>query len=214
MKKAGHIRAEILRTAALLASQEGLEGISLARLAAERGMSKSGLFAHFASKEDLQLGAIETARQIFIEEVVEPTRQAPGGLARLRTLIDKWLNYAEREVFPGGCFFAAVSAEFDGRPGIIRNRIADSMRRWLQLIAAEVRHACKNREIHPRSGANQLAFEINALMMGANWAYQLLGEKQAFRWARDAMIRLLERDRAFSRARRSKRLSRRFKRTA
>jgi len=107
----------ILRTAVDVASVEGLEGLSIGRLATELGMSKSGLFAHFGSKEELQLAAIDTAVEIYATEVVQPAMAVEPGLARLQALMEAWLSYGERKVFRGGCFFAAIAVEFDGRPG-------------------------------------------------------------------------------------------------
>src|ERR1043166_4628074 len=117
-------RRAILETAVHIASAEGLEGLTIGRLATELSMSKSGLFAHFGSKEELQLATVEAARDIFVREVIRPAFEAPKGVARLWGLCDVWLEYVRREVFRGGCFFAAAAAEFDGRPGAVRDRIA------------------------------------------------------------------------------------------
>src|SRR5271170_1309015 len=108
-------RTAILQTAADLASVEGLDGLSIGRLASELAMSKSGLFAHFGSKEDLQLAAIEEARQRYVQEVITPALAAGSGITRLYALCEAFLSYIERGVFPGGCFFAAAVAEFDGK---------------------------------------------------------------------------------------------------
>jgi len=116
-------RQAILEVAVHLASVEGLEGLTIRRLASETGMSKSGLFAHFGSKEDLQLATVEAARSIFIENVIRPTFEAEKGLPRLKRLCEIWFDYAQNHVFRGGCFFAAASAEFDSRPGRVRDRI-------------------------------------------------------------------------------------------
>src|SRR5215211_3914688 len=104
-------------------------------------MSKSGLFAHFGSKEELQLATVETARAVFAREVVAPAFAAEKGLARLWSLCDVWLGYVETEVFRGGCFFAAAAAEFDGRPGAVRDRVAEIMREWLALLRRSVSEA-------------------------------------------------------------------------
>src|SRR2546422_5997738 len=125
-------RQAILEVAVHLASVEGLEGLTIGRLASETGMSKSGLFAHFGSKEDLQLATVEAARSIFIENVIRPTFEAKKGLPRLKRLCEIWFDYAQNHVFRGGCFFAAASAQFDNRPGRVRDRIAGIMKEWLQ----------------------------------------------------------------------------------
>src|SRR5271170_2654060 len=108
-------RDTILRAAADLASVEGLDGLSIGRLATELAMSKSGLFAHFGSKEDLQLATIEEARQRYVQQVIAPALAAGTGITRLSALCEAFLSYIERRVFPGGCFFAAAVAEFDGK---------------------------------------------------------------------------------------------------
>src|SRR5262249_51302303 len=106
-------RATILLAAARLATTKGLIGLSIGDLAAEVGMSKSGLYAHFKSKEELELATIATAAAIFDSEVLQPATQAPAGIARLKSLVNSFLSHLERRVFPGGCFFAAVAAELD-----------------------------------------------------------------------------------------------------
>src|SRR5258705_6429601 len=121
-------RRAILEEAVHLASAQGLEGLTIGRLASETGMSKSGLFAHFGSKEDLQLATVEAARSIFIEAVIRPAFEAKKGVARLRSLCEIWFEYANSHVFRGGCFFAAASAEFDSRQGRVKDRIAEIMK--------------------------------------------------------------------------------------
>src|SRR5216684_7746717 len=180
-------RRHILDLAVHLASVEGLEGLSIGGLADKLGMSKSGLFASFGSKEELQLAAIEHAAQIFIDAVVRKAMIAPRGLPRLWALCDSWLDYAGRKVFRGGCFFAAVSAEFDSRPGPIRDRIAALMKEWLSTLSVAVRKAQETGHLRADADPDQLAFEIHSLSMGANWAHQLHGDKGAFDRARAAI---------------------------
>lgn len=181
-------RAAILALAVDLASVEGLEGLTIGRLAAELGMSKSGLFAHFGSKEDLQLATVEAARAIFVEEVVRPALRMPRGLPRLRALCESWLSYMRRGVFPGGCFFAAASAEFDSRPGPVRDRIAAVMEDWLGMLERASREAQELGHLRPGTDPAQLAFEVNALAMGANWAYQLYREPRVVDRAGSAIL--------------------------
>lgn len=180
-------RRQILDLAVDLASAEGLEGLSIGKLAGKLKMSKSGLFASFGSKEDLQLATIERARQIFIDVVVRKPMMAPRGLPRLWALCDSWLDYAGRRVFQGGCFFAAVSAEFDSRPGPIRDRIAALMKEWLTTLSVAVQKAQEVNHLHADVDPDQLAFEIHSISMGANWAHQLLGDGRAFDRARAAI---------------------------
>lgn len=188
LQKGRQTRHSILQLATQIASAEGLEGLTLGRLAAEIGMSKSGLFAHFRSKEELQLAVIDAARSLFIQEVVLPAEAAGHGVRRLLRLVDTWLSYAQRDVFRGGCFFFAASLEFDNRPGPVRDRIRDLMAQWLKLLEAEFHRAKESGEIRTDSDEGQLAFEFNAQIMGANWAKQLLNDGQALARARQAIL--------------------------
>src|SRR5215813_5267018 len=120
-------RESILRVAVDLASVEGLEGLTIGRLADELKMSKSGLFAHFGSKEELQLATIEMARQIFVEHIITPALTQPAGIQRLVNLCQAWMGHIELKIFKGGCFFTAASFEFDSRSGPVRDAIADAM---------------------------------------------------------------------------------------
>jgi AcrR family transcriptional regulator len=186
-------RQAILEVAVDLASAEGLEGLTIGRLASELSMSKSGLFAHFGSKEELQLATVEAARDIFIREVIRPSFEAGKGLPRLWKLCDVWLAYVRTEVFSGGCFFAAAAAEFDGRPGPVRDRVAGIMKEWLATLRHSINEAREAGELNADADPSQLAFELNALEMGANWAFQLYGDRQAFSRARDAILERLRR---------------------
>ena len=199
-------RQAILEAAVHLASAEGLEGLTIGRLATETRMSKSGLFAHFGSKEELQLATVEEARSIFIKNVILPALKADQGLPRLRKLCELWLDYANRKIFRGGCFFAAASAEFDSRPGPVRDRIAEIMQEWLGGLMRTVVEAQDAKQLDNKLDPAQLVFEINALEMGANWAFQLHGDKQAFGRAR---LAIFERLRGHSKPRGSAMLPRR-----
>jgi AcrR family transcriptional regulator len=186
-------RKAILEAAVHIASAEGLEGLTIGRLAAELSMSKSGLFAHFGSKEDLQVATVEAARSIFIREVIRPSFEGEHGLVDLWHLCDTWLSYVESGVFRGGCFFAAVAAEFDSRPGPVRDRIAEIMKEWLATLRRAVADAQTAGELKSEVDPTQMAFEFNALELGANWAFQLYGDKQAFARAREAILENLHR---------------------
>lgn len=186
-------RRAILESAVHIASAEGLEGLTIGRLATELSMSKSGLFAHFGSKEDLQVATVEAARAIFIHEVIKPAFDLPEGLPRLWKLCDIWLSYVEKGVFRGGCFFAAVSAEFDSRPGPVRDRIAEIMKEWLAALRNAIVDAQNAEHLDKDIDATQLAFEFNSLELGANWAYQLYGDPKAFARAREAIRERLSR---------------------
>lgn len=177
-------RREILDVAADIASVEGLEGVTIGRLAQELGMSKSGLFGHFGAKEDLQLAVVDRAKDIFVREVADPAMKAAPGLRRVVAMIDHWLGYVERRVFRGGCFFMAAALEFDGRSGPVRRRIAELSRSWRDALRDEIRRAQAAGDIARHVDADQLAFEVHALAQEANWAHELLGEKDAFARAR------------------------------
>jgi AcrR family transcriptional regulator len=179
-------RQAILDRAVQIASAEGLEGLSIGRLAGDLGVSKSGLFAHFGSKTDLQLATIDVAREIFIQEVIWGSRPDPG-TGGLLSLTDSWLSYMEREVFRGGCFFAAASTEFDSRPGPVRDRIASMMGEWLLALEAAIQDAQDAGELPAIIDSEQLAFEINSIGMGANWAFQLYRDEASFERAREAI---------------------------
>jgi AcrR family transcriptional regulator len=186
-------RKAILEAAVHIASAEGLEGLTIGRLAADLSMSKSGLFAHFGSKEDLQVATVEAARAIFIREVIRPSFEGRHGLEDLWHLCDTWLSYVESGVFRGGCFFAAVAAEFDSRPGPVRDRIAEIMKEWLAVLRRAVADAQTAGELKSEVDPTQMAFEFNALELGANWAFQLYGDKKAFARARESILESLHR---------------------
>jgi len=185
--RATETRHAILRAAVDIASAEGLEGLSIGRLASELQMSKAGIFAHFGSKEQLQLAAVETAKQIFLEQVAQPALRSPRGLPRLRAMLENWLGYVERIVFRGGCFFAAASAEFDSRPGAVRGQIAELTNAWLVALREEIEVAQSKREIPGSIKPAQLAFELHAYVQEANWAFKLFNDKSAFLLARRAI---------------------------
>jgi AcrR family transcriptional regulator len=189
----GGTRAAILNHAADLASVEGLEGLTIGRLAGDLGLSKSGLFRHFGSKEDLQLATVERASQVLQREVVEPAEKADPGLDRLRALLEGYLGYLEREVFPGGCFLFAAAAEFDGRPGPVRDAIAQASVEWVSELETQAKTARKQGQLPGESDVGQLVFELNALARAANASYQLHRDRRAFRRARRGIARRLSR---------------------
>jgi AcrR family transcriptional regulator len=180
-------RREILQIAVDIASAEGLEDLSIGRLATEMRMSKTGIIAHFGSKEQLQLATIEMAKQIFLEQVVKPSLQSPRGIRRLKAMLENWLAYVEELVFRGGCFFAAVSIEFDSRPGAVRDEIAELTKAWLVGLQEEVVFAQSKKEMVTSVRPTQLAFELHAYVQEANWAFKLFNDKSAFLLARRAI---------------------------
>jgi AcrR family transcriptional regulator len=180
-------RAAVLRRAADIASVEGLDGLSIGRLAADLSVSKAGVFAHFGSKEELQVATVRAATRRFAEEVVAPAAAAPEGLARVVALGERWLDYSRSGVFPGGCFFVSVAAEYDARPGRVRDEIAAARRRWLDHYASVVAAAQRRGELDPGVDPADLAFELDALGMAANLHARLCDDPSAYDRARAAM---------------------------
>jgi AcrR family transcriptional regulator len=174
----------ILRRAVNLASVDGLEGLTVGRLAEDLKMSKSGLFAHFGSKEELQLATVETARTLFIEQISRPAMKAPKGLPRLWNLVDSWLSHVEGKLYAGGCFFTAASFEFDDRRGLVRDRIAAIMREWMSTLQRAIFEAQKAGHLDPKTNSTLLAHEIQGIGLGAHWAHQLLDDPAAYSRAR------------------------------
>ena len=187
-------RAAILLAAAKLATTKGLDGLSIGDLAAEVGMSKSGLYAHFKSKEELELATIETAAAIFDSEVLQPVTRAPAGIARLKSLTNSFLSHLERRVFPGGCFFAAVAAELDTRPGPARDRVVEVLNSWLSLLRQCILDAQSLGEIDPHAQVDQVVFEIQAMLLAGNFLFvmtnDLLRLTQARRGVEDVLARV------------------------
>jgi AcrR family transcriptional regulator len=180
-------RQAILATAVDLASSEGLEGLSIGRLAAELGISKSGLFAHFGSKLELQLETVDAASEIFEERVWLPVAELAPGLVRLAALMDSWLAYLRGDVFAGGCFFSNAHHEFDSRPGPVRDRIASQKQRWMDAIVAHVRSAQRRGQLRDEVDPEQLAFELDAAGVLANSLWQLNQDGRAFERALTAI---------------------------
>lgn len=186
-------RDEILAHAVQLASVEGLESLTIGRLAEALSMSKSGLFGHFGSKQGLQLAVLDRAAELFAERVRRIGRRFPAGLERLLALIEAWLVYVEERDFRGGCFFAAASAEFDGRPGPVREALVRLARAWIAALEAEIRKAAARGELDADTDVGQLVFELHALVQEANWSFQLFEDTRATATARDAIQRCLKR---------------------
>jgi AcrR family transcriptional regulator len=180
-------RQAILKGASELATIEGLEGLSIGRLADHIGMSKSGLYAHFGSKEELQLATIDAAQEIFDREVVGPALEQPQGIAQVLAFSEGYLSYLERHVFPGGCFFASVAAEVDSREGRVTDRLRDLMGGGMQWLAGLVREAQARGEVDPAADADQLAFEIDALLHAANAAFTLYRSEEPLERARQGI---------------------------
>ncbi|MBT2407363.1 MULTISPECIES: TetR/AcrR family transcriptional regulator [unclassified Streptomyces] len=179
VERGNQTRRTVLERTMSIASVDGLEGLSLGKIASDLGLSKSGVFALFGSKEDLQLATVRAAVDVFVEQVVRPVRKEPAGVAKVWRLCEYWLDYSRRRVFPGGCFFYAASAEFDSRPGPVHDEIAKARSDWTRYVERhldEARLAGGFRDGTDPSEVPQLAFEIIALMELAN-AHSVLHEE-------------------------------------
>jgi AcrR family transcriptional regulator len=187
-------RNALLTEAVQLASVDGLEGLTISSLAERLGNAKSSVHAAFGSKEALQIAAIRRAREMLIELVVAPALIVQAGLARLEALGESWFSYLESDVFEGGCLLCSASAEMDGRPGPTRDAVAAVMQEWLQLLADSIAAGIDQGDFASSTMPDQIAFELNAIGMAANWHHQLFGGQTAFTLARhawaDALARL------------------------
>jgi AcrR family transcriptional regulator len=189
MSKGEQTRTVILDDALRLASQVGFEGLTIGQLAETTGLSKSGLFAHFRSKEQLQLQTLEHARGWFIDTVMKPALAAPRGEARLRALFEAWLRW--EDLLDGGCIYVTAAVEYDDRPGPMRDALARHQRDWLDSIATIVRTAVAEGEFRGDVDPEQFAFELHALTLGFHQATRLLDDEQAVRRAHASFERLL-----------------------
>jgi AcrR family transcriptional regulator len=193
--KGARTREDILRTTVEIASVDGLDGLSIGRLAAQLGMSKSGLFAHFGSKEALQLAAIEEARRRYVAEVILPALSSPSGISRLDALCQAFLSYVERDVFVGGCFFASAMAEFDAKdPSPVRDRIVECQALWMTTLERAAENARSKGELRGDCDSPQLAFELEGALLTANWYFHLFHDATNIGRARHAVRSRLSRD--------------------
>lgn len=194
MSKGEQTRTVILDEAVELASQVGFNALTIGQLAERTGMSKSGLFAHFRSKEALQLATLERGRERFTDLVIRPTLAAPRGVARVRALLDNWLLW-ETQALEGGCIFVSGSIEFDDQPGAMREALVADQRDWLDTIAAVAETAIAEGDFRPDVDPRQVAFEIQGLILGYHHFARLLDDDRALDRVRDAFEALLERAR-------------------
>lgn len=179
--------AAILEVAMRLASIEGLGSLTIGRLARELGISKSGVFAHFRSRQRLQQETIEAAREVFEREVIGPGLTAPDGLPRLRGLCEAFLSYVERGVFPGGCFFAQILGEFDAQTGPVHDAVAAGQRGWLGMLEGIADTARQQGELDPATDPRQLAFELYGPLEVANYLSVLYRDPSLVERGRNAV---------------------------
>jgi AcrR family transcriptional regulator len=184
-------RSAILRHAADIASVEGLEGLTIGRLATELEMSKSGVVGQFGSKEELQLATLEYAADVFREQVWEPARHLEPGLPRLLGVCDAWTRYADGDCFTGGCFIAAAQFEWDGRDGRVHDALAAFTGKWRDALVADIETAVAAGDLPARTDPAQVAYSLEALAAGMNPARQLHGDTEAAAWTLQAMRAVL-----------------------
>ena len=190
MRKGEKTRELILDTSVRLASELGLEGLTIGRLAEELQLSKSGLFAHFGSKDDLQVQTLERAAERFAEVVVAPALAQPSGEPRLRALFERWLEWPRRVKQPGGCVFVAASAELDDRPGPARDRLVALQKAWLATIARVVTSGKRDGKFRADLDAAQVAFEMYGIGLVCHLTARLLRDPRAVERARAAFERI------------------------
>ncbi|WP_129839825.1 TetR/AcrR family transcriptional regulator [Streptomyces sp. RFCAC02] len=189
--EANRTRDRIIERSVDLASLEGLEGLTIGRLATDLGMSKSGVLGHFGTKEALQVAAMRRAAEVFDREVWRPAVAAAPGLPRLRAVCAAWISYLERDVFPGGCLFVSVTFEYDGRTGPVHALIKRQFHVWALRLTAEIRRAVHAGDLPAGTDPAQLVFELYGVMMSLNHTIQLNGDRAAAARAHRATDRLL-----------------------
>lgn len=193
MSKGTQTHERILDSAVRLASRDGLAGLSIGSLASELGLSKSGLFAHFGSKEQLQLQVLESAVSRFQAEVLRPAFAAPRGEQRIRALFRNWLAWAANPAFPGGCIFVAATVELDDIPGPARDYLVRVQKEWLASLAKSFLLAAEQGQFRVTPAqAEQLAFETQGVMLAYHQARRLLADPKAETRARAALDRILD----------------------
>ena len=190
MGKGTETRQAVLDEAARVASRVGLSGLTIGSLAASTQLSKSGLFAHFQSKESLQLQLLEHTRARFVEQVVRPALAAPRGEPRVRELFRRWLAW-DADALPGGCLFIVASAEFDAQPGPVHDRLAQDQRDWLDTIAQVFRTGIAEGHFRPDADPEQFAFDLQGTILAYHHASRLLGDPDAAARATRAFEALL-----------------------
>ena len=191
MGKGAETRERILDQAVRLASRDGLEGLTIGSLSSELGLSKSGLFAHFGSKDELQLQVLQAAVERFTETVIRPGLAAPRGEPRIRAIFENWLAWSNAPDMPGGCVLVAASTELDDRPGPQRDFLAQAFRSRAAFMAKAARLAVESGPFRPDLDSEQFAFEVDAIVLGYHHAQRLMRNPKAGELARGSFERLL-----------------------
>ena len=191
--KGEQTRAAILDEALRIASKLGLEGLTIGSLANATGMSKSGLFAHFGSREDLQLAVLEHAAQRYGEQVFVPVLKIERGLPRLRALFERWLDWTIESGLPGGCIMISAAAEYDDRPGPIRDAVIANQHRGNAISQKAVRLAIEEGHLSPGTDPEQISFEMLGIVLASHNHRRLLGDREARKRALTAFDELISR---------------------
>ena len=191
MGKGAETRAAVVDHALSLSSRLGLEALTIGGLARQVGLSKSGLFAHFRSKEDLQLQVLEEAVDRFIRMVVRPAFGEPRGEPRIRALFDRWMEWATADFLPGGCLFVSLANELDDRPGTLRDFLVAAQAEWLATLATAVRLAAESGHFRPDLDHDQFAYDFYAVMLAFHHFHRLLRDPAAEARARTSFERLI-----------------------
>jgi AcrR family transcriptional regulator len=184
--KGEQTRQAILERAAQVASRMGLDGVTIGTLAEELDLSKSGLFAHFQSKEALQIQTLGFAAQLFVERVVRPALKAARGEPRVRAVFESWLDWARADVLKGGCLFVAAATELDDREGPVRDELVRQQKDWLELLANVARTAITEGHFRGDLDPAQLAYELHGIMLAYHHARRLMHDAEAESRARTA----------------------------
>lgn len=198
MRKGDTTRTAILDHATRLASQVGLTGLTIGVLADDLELSKSGLFAHFRSKENLQIQVLDHAAQNFVDRVIEPALREPRGELRMRSLFERWLAWDRDRALPGGCVFVAASSELDDRPGPVRDRLVELQRQWLEVITATFRKGVEAGQFHPQADPGQFVQDLYGIMLAYHHQSRLMNDASAEARARKAFETLLAPARVFT----------------
>ncbi len=197
MSKGQQTRSTILSEAMRTASVEGFQGISIGMLADRLGMSKSGLFAHFGSKEELEKAVLDETAKRFMDAIWTPVRREPRGRPRVEALFRHWLDWTQQnDQLPGGCLFVALAADLDDKPGPVRDQLADLQRQWDAMLVRSARIAMEEGHFRADLDPRQFAYEMQGIVLGLNFYRRLLQDPAAIRRAEDAFAALLERSAA------------------
>jgi AcrR family transcriptional regulator len=189
MTKGEDTKLSVLETGLDMASQLGLECVSIGNLAKATNLSKSGLFAHFQSKENLQIEILNHAAQLFSEGVIMPALKIKAGIPRIRALVDNWIQWSSE--LSGGCIFVSASTDFSDRPGKVRNLLLHQQKQWIDCLRRIAQSAVQAGDFRPDIDFDQFAFDLYSLLLGFHLYYKLLDDAESKKHQETALVRLL-----------------------